>query len=115
MHIYKSSTPERLLALQHEHHSGSRSVSLQTDEAKTHAELGLTPAIPNWNTTLQIIGQCNAVISVDTAVAHLAAGSGKPIHLLLGNQPDWRWQPVLEDPCAPLWYKDIKVESLHQA
>ena len=115
MHSYKSSTAQRLLALQHEHHRGSRAVSLQTDEATAHCEVGLSPAKPEWSSTLQTIGACNAVISVDTAVAHLAAGSGKPIHLLLGNLPDWRWRPVREDPSAPLWYSDVSVESLRQA
>ena len=114
MHIYKSSTPQRLLALQHEHYPGTTPLSLQTDEADAHAELGLTPARPEWSSTLQTIGQCTAVISVDTAVAHLAAGSGKPIHLVLGNQPDWRWQPVPDNPYAPLWYPDVSVEKLQQ-
>lgn len=115
MHVYKSSTAQRLLAIQHEHRPGSTPVSLQTNEAKTHAALGLTPARPEWRSTLQTIGACNAVISVDTAVAHLAAGSGCPIHLLLGDPSDWRWQPVPEDPYAPLWYTDVTVEKLQKA
>jgi hypothetical protein len=114
MHVYKSSTPQRLLDVHKQHHAGGRPVSLQTDEAIAHAELGLTPAVPDWTTTLNSIGACKAVISVDTAVAHLAAGSGCPIHLLLGNRPDWRWRPVPEDPSAPLWYPNVTVESLLQ-
>ena len=85
MHVYKSSTPQRLLTLQHQHHPESKAVSLQTDEAKAHEELGLTPARPEWSATLQSIGQCKAVISVDTAVAHLAAGSGKPCSSAAGQ------------------------------
>ena len=59
---------------------------------------------------------CKALlsISVDTAVAHLAAGSGKPVHLLLGNPPDWRWRPVPIDRSAPLWYPNISIEKLQQ-
>ena len=114
MHAYKSSTPQRLLALQHKHHPESKTISLQTDEAKAHAELGLTAARPDWSTTLQSIGACKAIISVDTAVAHLAAGSTKPTHMLLGNPPDWRWRPVPEDPSAPLWYPNISIEQLNQ-
>ena len=114
MYAYKSSTVNRLEALQHQHHPGSLPLSLQTDEEESHAAHGLTPARPDWSATLHNIGTCKAVISVDTAVAHLAAGSGCPIHLLLGNPPDWRWQPSPEDPSAPLWYPDVKVEPLHQ-
>ena len=112
MHVYKSSTTRRLLALKDQHHPECKVVSLQTDEAPAHAELCLTPARPEWSATLKRIGQCKAVISVDTAVAHLAAGSGCPVHLLLGNPPDWRWQPVPEDPSAPLWYPNISREPL---
>ena len=114
MHAYKSSTAQRLLALQHQLHPSCTAVSLQTDEASAHAEVGLTPAHPDWKSPpCNTIGHCKAVISVDTAVAHLAAGSGRPIHLLLGNPPDWRWQPNPEDPDAPLWYPNVSVETLH--
>ena len=89
-------------------------MSLQTDEATAHAGLGLLQAQPEWSATLHTIGACNAVISVDTAVAHLAAGSGCSTHLLLGDRPDWRWQPVPEDPSAPLWYPNVSVEPLRQ-
>lgn len=115
MHVYKSSTSKRLLKLRDQYHPESKVVSLQTDEAKAHEELGLKSATPEWKTTLQKITQCKGVISVDTAVAHLAAGSGCPVHLLLGNPPDWRWRPVPEDPSAPLWYPKIFIEALHQA
>ena len=115
MHVYKSSTPQRLLSLQHKHHPLSQTISLQTDEAKVQEKLGLIPARPEWSATLQSIARCNAVISVDTAVAHLAAGSGQPVHLLLGNPPDWRWRPVPDHPSAPLWYPKISIEPLHQS
>ena len=70
------------------------------------------PAKPEWTSTLENINQCKAVISVDTAVAHLAAGSGKTVHMLLGDPPDWRWRPIPEDRSAPLWYPNITIEKL---
>ena len=115
MHVYKSSTPQQLLAFQHQKHPKSKTVSLQTDEAKAHMELGLTPTKPEWSATLKKIAQCKAVISVDTAVAHLAAGSKRPVHLFLGNPPDWRWRPIPENQSAPLWYPNISIEQLHQS
>ena len=112
MHAYKSSTLQRLLNLQRTKHPGSQALSLQTDEDEAHAVFGLTPAKPDWVSTLQRISECKAVISVDTAVAHLAAGSGCPVNLLLGNPQDWRWRPIPENPLAPLWYPEIKEEPL---
>jgi len=48
------------------------------------------------------LAQCmDLVISVDTAVAHLAAALGRPTWVLLKYEPDWRW---LLDRKDSLWY-----------
>ena len=51
--------------------------------------------------------QClDLVISVDTAVAHLAGAMGKPVWLLLPYTPDWRW--LTERPDTP-WYPGMRL------
>ena len=85
-------------------------ISLQTDETEAHQRLELQPAQPHWSDTLKRIGKCAAVFSVDTAVAHLSAGSARPTTVLLSDPPDWRWRPVPEDPQAPLWYPSLNVD-----
>jgi ADP-heptose:LPS heptosyltransferase len=41
--------------------------------------------------TAEVVAGLDLVITVDTAVAHLAGAMGRPVWLLLANTPDWRW------------------------
>jgi tetratricopeptide (TPR) repeat protein len=38
-----------------------------------------------------VVSKLDLVITVDTAVAHLAGTMGKPVWILLSNAADWRW------------------------
>ena len=80
MHAYKSCKAEQLLALQQRLLPACTPISLQTDEAEAHQLLKLQPARSEWSDTLKRIGECCAVLSVDTAVAHLSAGSETAHH-----------------------------------
>jgi tetratricopeptide (TPR) repeat protein len=53
--------------------------------------LHFADALPDFSHTAALIEQMDLVISVDTAVAHLAAAMGKPTWLLLSHQSDFRW------------------------
>ena len=46
------------------------------------------------------------VISVDTAVAHLAGALGKPVWILLQHHPDFRW---LRDRQDSPWYATARL------
>jgi len=56
--------------------------------------------------TAGLVANLDLVITVDTAVAHLAAGLGKPVWLLLAFNPDWRWLLDRED--SP-WYPTVRL------
>ncbi len=56
--------------------------------------------------TAALIANLDLVISVDTAVAHLAASLDKPVWLLLPFAPDWRWMRERAD--SP-WYRSMRL------
>jgi tetratricopeptide (TPR) repeat protein len=56
--------------------------------------------------TAAIIAQLDLVITTDTAVAHLAGALGRPVWLVLGFVPDWRW--LLDRQDSP-WYPTMKL------
>ncbi len=102
---YKSSSPEQLL--QFAGPMAKELLSLQTDEAEAHQRVKLKPASRNWLESLKLISNCSQVISVDTAIAHLAAGSGIPVQLLLAPPADWRWRHGGPNP----WYPKLNLQA----
>lgn len=51
----------------------------------------LTTRLKDFSETAQIIHELDLVISVDTAVAHLAGAMNHPVWMLVSKVPDWRW------------------------
>ena len=64
-------------------------------------------ALTDMADTAALIANLDLVISVDTAVAHLAGALGKPCWLLLPDYlPDWRWlSGRLDTP----WYPSMRL------
>jgi hypothetical protein len=62
--------------------------------------------LKDWEDTIALISELDLVISVDTAVAHLAAALGKKVWLLLSKFPDWRWGLEGE---TTAWYPSVKI------
>jgi ADP-heptose:LPS heptosyltransferase len=75
--------------------------------AQTKAPMvDLTPGIQDFADTAALIEQLDLVISVDTAVAHLAGALAKPVWTMLPFAPDWRWMLDRED--SP-WYPTMRL------
>lgn len=73
-------------------------VSLQLGDRVADVEHAPTPIfnptaeLTDWQETAALVYHLDLVITVDTAVAHLAGAMGKTTWLLLPFSPDWRWQ-----------------------
>jgi tetratricopeptide (TPR) repeat protein len=68
--------------------------------------LRLDAALSDFADTAAVIETLDLVITVDTAVAHLAAAMGKPVWILLSAVLDWRW--LLEREDSP-WYPTARL------
>ncbi|HEY8024025.1 MAG TPA: tetratricopeptide repeat protein [Burkholderiaceae bacterium] len=89
-------------------------VSLQTQ--LTENESASLKRLANWlhfdgelndfSETAALISHLGLVVTVDTAVAHLAGAMGKDTWLLLSFQADWRWLEGRQD--SP-WYPSMRL------
>jgi hypothetical protein len=88
--------------------------SLQKADAGAHTDVDLDPnqlidLTPQWQDftdSAAMIQNLDLVITVDTAVAHLAGALGKPVWVMLPPNADWRWLLDRED--SP-WYASMRL------
>jgi hypothetical protein len=80
-------------------------VSLQVGAAPLPGLIDWTAELRDFADTAALIAALDLVISVDTAVAHLAGAMGRPVWLLNRSNTDWRWGLQRTD-CA--WYPTLR-------
>jgi tetratricopeptide (TPR) repeat protein len=66
----------------------------------------LEPLATTWRNTARLIQALDVIVTVDTAVAHLAGALGKPVYILCTNASDWRWNRNSE---KTAWYDSARV------
>lgn len=89
-------------------------VSLQKDLTQTDRDHltrapelhDFTGELHDFSDTAGLIASLDIVITIDTAVAHLAGAMGKEVWTMLGAQADWRWHIDRDD--SP-WYPTMTL------
>ncbi len=88
---------------------GVRFFSLQKDGPAAPASFGLIDlmtGMDDFADTAALVSQLDLVISVDTAVAHLAAALGRPVWLMDRHDHCWRW---LDGRADSPWYPALRI------
>jgi len=93
--------------------TGAAFVSLQRDYAPGDRErlagldiVDVSDDLHDFGETAAIMSGLDAVVSVDTSVAHLAGALGKPLLLLIPFAPDFRWGETGD---RTPWYPSAQV------
>jgi ADP-heptose:LPS heptosyltransferase len=68
--------------------------------------IDLSGHLNDFADTAAALANLDLLVTVDTAVAHLAGALGKPVWILLTHNPDWRW--LLEREDSP-WYPTARL------
>ena len=68
--------------------------------------LDVSAELTDFQETACVIANLDLVVSVDSAVAHLAAAMGVPTWVLVYRPADWRWLIGRED--SP-WYPSVRL------
>jgi len=91
---------------------GARLISLQIGDAGAQLDSSAmeienwTEELDDFSDTAALIQNLDLIITVDTAVAHLAGAMGKPVWVLINFVPDWRW--LLDRTDSP-WYPTMHL------
>ena len=88
---------------------GVQFYSLQKDGPRAPAEMKLVDMMDACNDfvdTAALVANLDLIISVDTAVVHLAGALGKPVWVLNRFDSCWRWLQTRED--SP-WYPTLRL------
>ena len=93
-------------------------IGLQKGPATAQAKAGqwpnfdnIGPALESFADTAAVLSQLDLLITVDTAVAHLAGAMGRPVWVLIPFIPDWRWG--MWGDTTP-WYPGMQLHRQHR-
>ena len=76
------------------------------DLLKASKILDLSAHLTDFSITAAVIANLDMLISVDSAVIHLAGAMGRPVCMLTGKPADWRW---MHDQRTSPWYSSLAL------
>ena len=88
--------------------------SLQREDPGAVPFPGMIPLgdlLGDFSDTAYALSGLDLLVTVDTAVAHLAGAMGIPVLMLVSFIPDWRWMLERED--SP-WYPSLRIYRQRQ-
>jgi len=92
---------------------GVRFYSLQYGRAMKQIEalprvavINLGKELTDFSDLAAAVENLDLIVSVDTAIVHLAGAMAKPVFTMLGSDPDWRW--MLDRNDSP-WYPTVRL------
>ena len=82
-------------------------VNVQLGEAPLDPRMvDVAPRLRDWDDTAAVVEKLDLLVTVDTAIAHLAGAMGKPVWMMLPFSPDWRWGVRSEE---TVWYPAMRL------
>ena len=101
--------PESFVSLQ---------IGPEREQMKTAGVQDLLPEQPSWDDTAALIANLDLVITVDTAIAHLAGAMGKPVWVMAQRDAStWHfmcWRPGASWNERSPWYPSVRVFRQHE-
>jgi Flp pilus assembly protein TadD len=73
----------------------------ETDLLTQQGDLDLSPYLSNFDQSAALLERLGGMLTVDTAMAHLAGGLNLPCHILHRREGEWRWGA---DRTGKSWY-----------
>lgn len=98
---------EDIVGLEFDWHALHKEVRVSDQPALSRLPLtDHAQALTDFSDTAALLSQLDLVITVDTAVAHLAGAMGKPVWLMLPFMAEYRWMVARSD--SP-WYSSARL------
>jgi tetratricopeptide (TPR) repeat protein len=85
---------------------GGRGVVDLTEGCDDMSVVDMGDMLINFNYTAAIIKSMDLIVTVDTAIAHIAGAMGCPCILLVAHTPDWRWGLQQK---TSVWYPSVQI------